>query len=1686
MKGRSRLLFLIVIFSLFFIFSISAVQNLSEITNTSINATAYRITFDVTSDSNATIFYGTTTKSYAYNISNISYIQTHNISIVNLSVNTTYFYYIFVANTSTTNETSEFNFTTIFADIEFPWWENNVTYPVSPVVYEKDLTHQFNVTWHDYNMSYVEIEHNFTGTHVNYSVSGNISNTTFYYNYTTLTPGNYTWKMHGYDKSGNHNETGWFHYNFLKANSTLNLTLNFQEDNITIEKGEYVLINATRIVGVRNLTLYVNGVVSNTSENPTMNVSFGSVGTNTISVVHENHENYTYAIKTLIVTVIDTTPSNITVSSPLNNTYYSTPWLYMSIETSEAAFCEYKLMNNTYDFSGNNNDGYMYGDMLWNHNGSIGGAYDFDGVDDYINISNDESLNSGSFSVALWLKTNDLRIQGIMHKKDSVWSEGWRLFLQANKIEFDASGEIGNIQTGVLNEFEWYHLVVTYNSSNNVSKIYLNSTFEASATNVDMQNNNLQDIQISSSENNLWNGTLDNIKLYNRVLTDIEISADYNGSHNTNGLVLYLPFDQDNYTTDYSSNNNTGYIHGASWTRNGINNGAYDFDGVDDYIQVKHTQNSNIDFDSNDNITFSAWIKTTPSDNYQSIIDKRNTHGYLLSITPTGNLDGYITDDNSNSSGNKTLKTITDDSWHFVSFVINRSSNAYLYIDGVLNTTFPVTNVSNLSNSADLIIGQGNLTLSGSIHGYFNGSIDEVRIYNKILSATEILSNYNGVPITDGLVLYLPFNKTNLYNRTTEIDSNSSYSYMDLRDSSNYNLDIMCTDLYNNTANSYVYNLGIDTIEPELWINYPNETVTVTNRKIELNYSLNESNLNYTWYTNDYNISHNLLSYDNTQGINLENITFDYPGKHLLSIFVNDTFGNTATDTVTLYVNDYLNTTQWKTNFMLYQSNITGLNILNDSDEVYNINITMNQNLTLEINMTNITAYVYNFSALETMWEFFFGIEDNSSYVVSQINTLYGKQPIDYLHVKNFSKFFSNESAYYGKVALPSNISGYDLIYYCSEDDLSDCVQVSVCTYNYTKLNTSACYLTDTENVNVYVPAFGSVLGINDSISPTITFTLPTNNSIVTESYNQNFSFTTNEESTCTYSFDETLFASLGTETSFRKMLNYTENKYMNLTISCTDASSNSVTSQIFYTVSDTTAPAIVTYSPTNEPDEIEIYFTTDDPANSTIERLGNETKTITDYEFSHRKSFTNLTEDTEYTFNITICDWLDNCYSELKIVETDSVGGTGGSNDGGGGGGGGSSGSGSTTENYVYNTVFFSLAKGNHAINIASTEIAITRISLDLKHTVNGTILFTVHRKDLPAIYPGLIDPYQYVSIDKTVLTNEDILSASIRFRVENDWIETNGIDKDTIKLYRYTTKWNELPTEKLSHDSKYTYYESVTTGFSYFGIKGEKASEQTETEINQNETDDDSEITANVIDDIDPDDTQEVPTDPKNNDDSDSSLSPLAIIIPIIIVILVIIVIGVILLTGKKSVEKPIQPLQQGQQSQNALGQQPSGMVLSDQSLSQQASQPLQQTQEKQPMDFALDSQGIDPELQGLVDYVSQCRSQGIEEHSIKEVLIHTGWNEEIINKIMSTEHMPAEDIQMITTYIITLRNNNIQDYEIRQNLKEAGWQGYAIEEAFSSLEKEQRSKTQVQDFSEPVNQQPPTNNDNNDMFI
>jgi hypothetical protein len=202
--------------------------------------------------------------------------------------------------------------------------------------------------------------------------------------------------------------------------------------------------------------------------------------------------------------------------------------------------------------------------------------------------------------------------------------------------------------------------------------------------------------------------------------------------------------------------------------------GAY-FDGIDDHINV--TEDNALDI-LNNNVSISLWVNTNSTGTVpllsKGMPDGSVVAGYELSLShvPTQYALMRVYDGNSlNSHYIDIGDDLNDSNWHNVFFVFNRTdttTDVYVYVDNVYKGTQSWGLLNSIDNSDDLQLGMFRKNIGSDM--YLAGMLDDVRIFNRTLSSSEVSQIYGLNDITTGLVAQYEFeNSHSWYNSADEV-----------------------------------------------------------------------------------------------------------------------------------------------------------------------------------------------------------------------------------------------------------------------------------------------------------------------------------------------------------------------------------------------------------------------------------------------------------------------------------------------------------------------------------------------------------------------------------------------------------------------------------------------------------------------------------------------------------------------------------------------------------------------------------------------------------------------------------------------------------------------------------------------------------------------------------------------------
>lgn len=419
--------------------------------------------------------------------------------------------------------------------------------------------------------------------------------------------------------------------------------------------------------------------------------------------------------------------------------------------------------------------------------GRVDGTLDFDGTDDRIDAGSPAALdNLAAMTIVGWIRPDTLgegpslgRIIG--KTTGNTAAGGWTLNLDTtNRLTFDVDYATTDFRRRAANNSitlgAWQQVAVTWTGSATATnaKLYVNGVEASYATTTNgtggRVNDAAQNIAIGNPPaltDRSFDGRIDDLRIYNRVLTAAEIKALYNSqmsgygcttagemlydatlnamkycdglkwrglgtcSGDLVGMIAHWKLDETSGTTanDSAGSSHGTLVNGPVWTSGQIG-GALDFDGTDDYVTVpSYSALNNLD-----SLSVCGWFYIESGAGvWRQLVSKYNgTNGWNLYVSSGDSSYGFQHRSGDYAQpGGKTF-----DEWqHFCGTA--GDGFVRVYRNGVLGGSVPITGPLFDDSAVPVSIGanSGGWELS-------RGPADDVRIYNRVLSAEEIMNLY--------------------------------------------------------------------------------------------------------------------------------------------------------------------------------------------------------------------------------------------------------------------------------------------------------------------------------------------------------------------------------------------------------------------------------------------------------------------------------------------------------------------------------------------------------------------------------------------------------------------------------------------------------------------------------------------------------------------------------------------------------------------------------------------------------------------------------------------------------------------------------------------------------------------------------------------------------------------------------
>ncbi len=403
--------------------------------------------------------------------------------------------------------------------------------------------------------------------------------------------------------------------------------------------------------------------------------------------------------------------------------------------------------------------------------GVIDTSINFDGSNDKITLTSASAANKTAFTMSGWFKS-DVAVQTT---RQVVYNEantgqcdnetvrlqfldgqtgqpGTNVFLEANNTTVLNAAQVE------LKDSTWHHMVGVVDTVSDDHRLYVDGVEYTQTTAIGTLSSQTVYTNIGGRgcANGNMDGEIDDVRIYDRALTKAEALALYAaGIELDKGLLGHWELDETTGTvlSDSSAGgNDSGFDDdsdddqnddiSAESTTGRVGTGAIDFDGTDDYGAAPAT---NLLTGGYGELTAAAWVKVGASNNSNArIITYANNDNDRFTIrlddaNTTADVSGYVESGNTEYNlDNSSDNVITDADWHHVTMTFTNGDTTRLYVDAVEVGEQIGSNGSGtvFKKANDIVyIGVGNH--DDATH-FFDGVIDDVRIYDRALNFAEI------------------------------------------------------------------------------------------------------------------------------------------------------------------------------------------------------------------------------------------------------------------------------------------------------------------------------------------------------------------------------------------------------------------------------------------------------------------------------------------------------------------------------------------------------------------------------------------------------------------------------------------------------------------------------------------------------------------------------------------------------------------------------------------------------------------------------------------------------------------------------------------------------------------------------------------------------------------------------------
>lgn len=427
---------------------------------------------------------------------------------------------------------------------------------------------------------------------------------------------------------------------------------------------------------------------------------------------------------------------------------------------------------NAADATGNGNAGTLTNGPTWT-TGRIGTGVDLDGTDDYITVADSDTLDFGdgdAFTLSGWFNRDTFTTDDTILAKSNgqtAADTGYAVYIddttdKVTVVVNDGTDQYTLESVSTVTATGWHHVALVWNDvGSSATQLYMDGSPQQTATGTFANVNALANalafrIGAESDNGNPFDGKVDEARVYHRALSADEVRRLYQETHPDDpdtGLVGHWTFDgmdtSGTVAKDRGRGGNDGTLTNGPTKSIGKLGQALDIDGADDFVNI----GSPAVLDDIATLSVCAWINPrtageifSGSDRWGGIASKGYPGWFYMTTNVFGSVRPYLYRHFSGNGGSwyPTSDTIPLNEWTHVCVTYDDTSTSndpVFYLNGssvtVTEENAP-TGTADSEASSDLHIGTNDVT-----DQVFDGKIDEVRVYNRILSTGEVSALYN-------------------------------------------------------------------------------------------------------------------------------------------------------------------------------------------------------------------------------------------------------------------------------------------------------------------------------------------------------------------------------------------------------------------------------------------------------------------------------------------------------------------------------------------------------------------------------------------------------------------------------------------------------------------------------------------------------------------------------------------------------------------------------------------------------------------------------------------------------------------------------------------------------------------------------------------------------------------------------